>query len=296
MSDKQRKFHDALDDALDRPIAYNPAFRRITGSTVAGIFLSQAWYWSKRHKEDDGWFYKIGKEWEEETGLSRSEQETARRHCLRVEVMEEKLKGVPATMYYRVIKPKVYELLGIQIAELPQTENEDIPQTSLDDVPQFAGVQQCDGNSNINKETETPPTTPPINPPPSPKKKKDIVDGYIETQIKPTQIRQAFADFFKLTPNWEAKYNRQFLEWSVETKITPEQVQTAADVWRSDKRFNWSIPTLKGIQEHWLELIGDKSNASSNSKSSSKPTPEEDARLREFGKRIMEQRRAQANV
>src|SRR5829696_6635520 len=103
-SDKVKKFHDALDDILDRPIAYNPAFRRITGSTVAGIFLSQAWYWSKRHKDDDGWFYKTGKEWEEETGLTRSEQETARKHCLRVGVMEEKLKGIPATMYYRVVK------------------------------------------------------------------------------------------------------------------------------------------------------------------------------------------------
>jgi hypothetical protein len=32
-------------------------------------------------------------------------------------------------------------------------------------------------------------------------------------------------------------------------------VELAADVWRMDKRFNWSVPSLKGIQEHWLELI-----------------------------------------
>jgi hypothetical protein len=161
-NERVTKYHDALDDALDRPIAYNPAFRRITGSTVAGIFLSQAWYWSKRHKDDEGWFYKIGTEWEEETGLSRSEQETARKHCLRVGVMEEKLKGVPATMYYRVIKSKVYELLGVQFAETPQTEIVDIPQTGLDDVPQFAGCLQCDGYSNINKVTKTPATIPPV--------------------------------------------------------------------------------------------------------------------------------------
>jgi hypothetical protein len=143
MNDKVKKFHDALDDVLDRPIAYNPAFRRITASTVAGIFLSQAWYWSKRHKEDDGWFYKTGKEWEEETGLTRSEQETARKHCLRVGVMEEKLKGIPATMYYRVVKNQVYTLLDLQIVDVPQTD-------------QNAGNQQSDGDSNINKETEIP--------------------------------------------------------------------------------------------------------------------------------------------
>lgn len=146
MSDRTQKYHDALDDLLDRPIAYNPAFKRITASTVAGIFLSQAWYWSKRHKEDDGWFYKTGAEWEEETGLTRSEQETARKHCLRVGVMEEKLKGIPATMYYRVVKSKVYSLLGLEFAETPQTV-------------EIAGNQQSGGGSNINKVTEISPTT-----------------------------------------------------------------------------------------------------------------------------------------
>jgi DnaD/phage-associated family protein len=141
--DKVKKFHDALDDVLDRPIAYNPAFKRITASTVAGIFLSQAWYWSKRHKEDDGWFFKTGEEWEDETGLTRSEQETARKHCLRVGVMEEKRKGIPATMYYRVLKTRVYELLGFHFVEIPQTD-------------QIAGNQQSDNHSNINKVTETP--------------------------------------------------------------------------------------------------------------------------------------------
>jgi hypothetical protein len=148
MSDKIKKFHDALDDVLDRPIAYNPAFRRITGSTVAGIFLSQAWYWSKRHKDDDGWFYHTGTEWEEETGLTRSEQETARKHCLRVGVTEEKLKGIPATMYYRVVKSQVYTLLGLEFVDIPQTG-------------QIEGNQQSDGYSNINKVSETPTAIPP---------------------------------------------------------------------------------------------------------------------------------------
>jgi hypothetical protein len=94
-----------------------------------------------------------------------------------------------------------------------------------------------------------------IKPSITPAKRGDALDGIIRYQLKPQSIRQAFADFFKLTPNWEAKYNRQFLEWSVETGVTPEQVQHAARVWGKDKRFNWAAPNLKGIQEHWLELI-----------------------------------------
>jgi len=157
----KRAYHDALDDFLDRPIAYNPVFKRITGSTVAGIFLSQGWYWSKRHLENDGWFYKSQKEWEEETGLTRSEQETARKHCLRVGVIQEKLKGVPATMHYRVTKPMVYKLIGIQFAEIPQTEIAEIPQTSLGDGREYAGKLQSDVPSNFNKESKISPMIPP---------------------------------------------------------------------------------------------------------------------------------------
>ena len=96
------------------------------------------------------------------------------------------------------------------------------------------------------------------------RKEGDVLDGIIHYQLKPKAIRDAFAKYFRLTPNWEAKYTRQFLEWAVEIQMTPEQVQSAADLWRKDKRFNWSIPTLKGIQEHWLELTEKNVNYQGN--------------------------------
>lgn len=145
---KTRKFHDALDDLLDRPIAYNPAFKRLTQSTVASILLSQCWYWSKRHKEDDGWFFKSGKEWEEETGLTRTEQETARRICRDLGLLEEKRKGMPATMHYRVNRENIYRALGIQFAETLQT--------GLQKNPQFAENQQSGQVANTNIVIENP--------------------------------------------------------------------------------------------------------------------------------------------
>ena len=92
-------YKDPLDDILDRPISFNPAFKKITGSTVAALMLSQAWYWSKRTSDESGWFYKTIAEWEEETGLTRTEQETARKHLKNI--LEVELRGVPATLYYR---------------------------------------------------------------------------------------------------------------------------------------------------------------------------------------------------
>lgn len=97
------------------------------------------------------------------------------------------------------------------------------------------------------------------------KNKLDIVDGILDYHIHPRAIQDAIKKHFKLTPNWEAKYNIQFMEWVVETGITPEEIEQAAQLWRTDKRFNWSVPTLRGIQEHWLQLISppevDKSKA-----------------------------------
>lgn len=116
-----RRFHDPLDDILDRPIAFNPAFKKLTGSTVAALMLSQGWYWSKRTSDEDGWFYKTGAEWEEETGLTRSEQETARKILRNTGVWGEDLRGVPATMYYRINRQEIYSKLGIQFAGIPQT-------------------------------------------------------------------------------------------------------------------------------------------------------------------------------
>jgi len=135
-----RKYHEPLDDALDRPIAFNPAFKRITGSTVAALMLSQAWYWSKRTSDNDGWFYKTIEEWEEETGLTRSEQETARKHLKRF--LEVDLRGVPATLYYRLNKQEIYDSLGVQFAETPQTSLQE-PRILVSDIP-----------ANINRNTE----------------------------------------------------------------------------------------------------------------------------------------------
>lgn len=150
--DQKKKYSDPMDDILDRPIAYNPAFKRITGSTVAALFLSQAWYWSKRHGEDEGWFWKIGTEWEEETGLSRSEQETARKHLKALGLIEEDLRDVPARLYYRVNKAKVYALLGVQFAGIPQTEIAGMSQTGM----RKHRKQVRRKPANINKNTETP--------------------------------------------------------------------------------------------------------------------------------------------
>lgn len=75
------------------------------------------------------------------------------------------------------------------------------------------------------------------------------------TQSKADTIKNALRQYFKLTPRWSSKFDSQWLKWAMDEGMTPSQIQAAAAKWRSDKRFNWGVPSLKGIAEHWLELI-----------------------------------------
>lgn len=91
----------------DRPIAYHPILARVTGSAAGTILLGQLLYWdgyyaTTQGEKWDGWFYKSADALKTETGLTRSEFETARRNLLSAGLVETDLRGVPATTYYRV--------------------------------------------------------------------------------------------------------------------------------------------------------------------------------------------------
>lgn len=87
---------------LAPPIAFHRCLVPIAGSVNGALMLSQALFWTPRTKDPDGWFYKSQKDWEDETALSRSEQEIARKLLRATGFWEERLRGVPATLYFRV--------------------------------------------------------------------------------------------------------------------------------------------------------------------------------------------------
>jgi hypothetical protein len=103
---------DVIDAFLvDQPVAYHPLISRAVGSVTAGVLLSQFLYWTPRVQDEDGWFYKTQRDIYEETALTRPEQETARKKLKTLGVLEEKNRGVPAKLYFRVIMPTLKALL-----------------------------------------------------------------------------------------------------------------------------------------------------------------------------------------
>ncbi len=109
----------------DRPIAFNREFVRIGAGITGALMLSQAVYWSKRTKSREGWFYKTQSEWEEETGLTRREQETARKRLVSAGVLEEKRQGIPCRMFFRVDMGVLSRAVYGQHTRLPDSDNQE---------------------------------------------------------------------------------------------------------------------------------------------------------------------------
>lgn len=98
-------------------IAFHREYVDLTGSITAALMLSQAVYWMARTKDDDGWVYKSQADWETETGLTRTEYETARKRLNRLPFWQEDHHGPRGTLRFRV------DLRQLQTTENLQTES-----------------------------------------------------------------------------------------------------------------------------------------------------------------------------
>jgi 5-methylcytosine-specific restriction endonuclease McrA len=125
------------EEAFDYPIAFHVAFARICDSATAGLMFSQMWYWTKK-KGDGGWCFRSQADWRKDTCLSRREQETARRLLRSLGLIEEKLRGTPPKVNFRIKSDVLVDLLLKQnrsrrvqnIIEVHRQQLEEISQTN----------------------------------------------------------------------------------------------------------------------------------------------------------------------
>lgn len=93
---------------LGSPIAFHAEFARRFGGIEAGLFLSQMTRWQEEASDTGGWVHKTQAEIEEETGLTRYSQETVRRKLRDAGALEEKRKGAPPKLYFRIILDEIF--------------------------------------------------------------------------------------------------------------------------------------------------------------------------------------------
>jgi hypothetical protein len=145
-----------LSDLLDRPVAFHRAFVSLGLGVTGALMLSQAVYWSRRTSGGDGWFYKSQVEWEEETGLTRYEQEGARKMLIKMGILQEEKRGVPCRLHYRV---DMASLRANLLGESQQSSLGNFPKQVCEFSPSKDGENRQAIKTEITTETTTEITT-----------------------------------------------------------------------------------------------------------------------------------------
>jgi hypothetical protein len=110
--DHRQRVKDMLPN---RVVGYSPDLARVVGGATIGLFLSQLIFLSDKGANIEGWVYKSEQEMGKETGLTKREQQTARRKLLSLGVITIMRGGFRNTYHFKVIWEKLYQVIaGIQ--------------------------------------------------------------------------------------------------------------------------------------------------------------------------------------
>jgi hypothetical protein len=108
---------ELLLEVFDLPVSFHRCLIPITGGVTAALMLSQAISTTQTLEPAvGGWFARSQEEWSEETGLSRWEQETARRALRNAGFLEERRVGMPAKLWFRVRPEAIWDALQTHAA------------------------------------------------------------------------------------------------------------------------------------------------------------------------------------
>ena len=103
-------------------------------AVIFGELCSEYVYWESQNKLIDGMFYCTADKLTESTGLSEYKQRTAIKNLISNGYIEQELKGLPATRYFKIIQEqvlKIFSISSLKITELdPKKLNSSNKQTN----------------------------------------------------------------------------------------------------------------------------------------------------------------------
>jgi hypothetical protein len=103
----------------NRVVGYSPDLARVVGGATTGLFLSQLLFLSDKGANPDGWVYKSEAEMGRETGLTKREQQTARRKLLALGVIAIMRGGWKNTYHFKILWEKLYQVIAGAQQALP---------------------------------------------------------------------------------------------------------------------------------------------------------------------------------
>jgi hypothetical protein len=96
-------------EAFSAPIVFQRIFVDMTGSVTAALMLSQAISITDNlAPETQGWFEQTSEEWQRDIGLSRFEQQTARKVLKDLGYLHEARRGIPGRIVYWIDCSRVW--------------------------------------------------------------------------------------------------------------------------------------------------------------------------------------------
>lgn len=137
---------ELLQQLNQRPIAYYPVYREITGSTTAGILLSQLMYWfAKKDK-----IFKTDEEIRAEIYLTVDEFKSAKKKIKELNFITVTREGVPAKTYYEIN----WEMYQTCMCDLPKLDGVNSTNCIVE-IPQTIIVKSLTETTTENKNINT---------------------------------------------------------------------------------------------------------------------------------------------
>jgi hypothetical protein len=135
----------------NRTVGYSPDLARAVGGATIGLFLSQLLFLSDKGQNPEGWVYKSEAEMGKETGLTKREQQTARRKLLALGVIAIMRGGWKNTYHFKVIWEKLYQVIaGSQQPQTVPTEKSETPQNVAAEREQNVSTNSLEWQQNVS--------------------------------------------------------------------------------------------------------------------------------------------------
>jgi len=135
----------------NRVVGYSPDLARAVGGATIGLFLSQLLFLSDKGANPEGWVYKSEAEMGHETGLTKREQQTARRKLLSLGVIAITRGGWKNTYHFKVIWERLYQVIaGFQRPQTVPTQKSEQQQTVSTQQVQNVTTQPAQWHQNVS--------------------------------------------------------------------------------------------------------------------------------------------------
>jgi hypothetical protein len=152
-----------------RKVGYSPDLARAVGGATIGLFLSQLLFLSDKGADPNGWIYKSEAEMRQETGLTKREQQTARRKLLALGVIQVERRGWKNTYHFRIAWERLEQVIeqfltGQTVPTEPASQEQSVTTEPIQNVPtqppqnvpteQEQNVAALNRDNNREKQTE----------------------------------------------------------------------------------------------------------------------------------------------